>query len=247
VKTATNSGPSIRDWLGLSLGISWGLILGHFFQSGDMTGPWLVILFGPPVVLLIAPARPLVSWQVPIIAAILSSSRMMRGPEDAPGMVLLEAFLSWLMCSVFSSPWALIFYRRAKRVEGRESVTSGAVVSHVGVGFLVFLACALMLVGVAENLYPADLSDPRNHALPFYAFLMATTGIGLSVGAYKVAGKLGISKPVQAFSKGCWVSARFSDSSPCWFLRAPHSSRPTRRKPFRQTRECFVFWLDWKH
>jgi hypothetical protein len=69
---------SLRDWFGLIAGISWGLVLGRVFGPEDMTGPWLVILLGPPVVLLIAPARPILGWQVPVLVAVISSAFMNR-------------------------------------------------------------------------------------------------------------------------------------------------------------------------
>src|SRR5579863_10396603 len=179
---------SVRDWFGLTVGISWGIVLGRFFHAGDMLGPWLVVLLGPPVMLLMSPARPIVGWQVPILAAVASSALLYRDPRNGAGSDFLEAGITWLMCSFFSSPWALIFHHRAKRANQQTMKQASA--SYVGLGFLVFLSCALTLVGCAGTLYPVNLSDPGARAIPFYCFLMATAGVGLSVVSFQIARKL---------------------------------------------------------
>src|SRR5215472_18598714 len=96
---------SVRDWLGLVGGIGWGLILSRFFSSDGMTGPWLVILFGPPVVLLISSARPLLSWQLPIVTAVIAAVFMNRNVDDSSIGALADAALWWFLCSVLSWPW----------------------------------------------------------------------------------------------------------------------------------------------
>ena len=48
MKTPLTSTFSLRDWFGIVAGVCWGLALSRFFAADDMTGPWLVILFGPP-------------------------------------------------------------------------------------------------------------------------------------------------------------------------------------------------------
>ena len=50
MKTPLTSTFSLRDWFGIVAGVCWGLALSRFFAADDMTGPWLVILFGPPLV-----------------------------------------------------------------------------------------------------------------------------------------------------------------------------------------------------
>src|SRR5215469_7740401 len=97
---------SVRDWLGLVGGIGWGLILSRFFSSDDVTGPWLLILFGPPVVLLISSARPLLSWQLPILTAVIAAAFMNPTMDDSASGALTDAALLWFLCSLLSSPWA---------------------------------------------------------------------------------------------------------------------------------------------
>ncbi len=58
-----------REWFGLIAGVCWGLVLSRFLGADDRTVLWLVIVLGPPVVLLISPERPLLSWQLPILTA----------------------------------------------------------------------------------------------------------------------------------------------------------------------------------
>ena len=183
----------------MAVGIAWGLVLGQFFKSGDMAGPWLTILLGPPPVLLISPARPILSWQVPIVTAAVSGTLMSRDPGDPAGIgsFLVMGLLTWAGCSLLSSPWAVVFQRRAQRVREGTSDRTGAAASYIGAGLLVFIACALVILGIALTFYPADSSDPRNARAPFEGFLMTTVGIGVSVAAYRFAAKLGASKPVK--------------------------------------------------
>ena len=185
---------SLRDWFGLVVGISWGLILGRYFASEDMTGPWLLILFGPPAVLMISPARPILGWQLPILAAVGSSALVNRPPDETAGMVFAEAAMLWLMCTILSSPWALIFHYRARRLQekGNLEPASGR---YAVVVFLVFLASGLTLCGVAGTVYPLS-SDSSNRLVPFYGFLMATMGAGLSVISHRIARKVGVGAPV---------------------------------------------------
>ena len=185
---------SARDWFGLMAGVSWGLVLGRFFSSGDMAGVWLVVILGPPVMLLISPSRPILGWQVPILAAAASSALMQHNPQDTVGTAFGDAILAWFMCSLFSWPWAVIFLHRAKRVKEQGPVKQ-VPVSYVGLVLLVFLACGLTVAGFALTLYPAS-SDADNGTLPFYGFLMATAGIVLSATSLQLARKLGVNKPV---------------------------------------------------
>lgn len=185
---------SLRNWAGLITGISWGLVLSHFFASGDMRGPWLVILFGPPLVLLISPAKPILSWQVPVITAVVASSLTNRKPQGTLSMAFQEAATTWFICSLFSLPWYLIFHSRAQRVRARPETTRQPG-PFVGIGVLVFAACALTILGYALALMP-DSGNPGKQSAQFYGFLMATLGAGLSVVCYKWARKLGIAKGV---------------------------------------------------
>jgi hypothetical protein len=188
---------SLRDWMGLVAGICWGLILSRFFDSDDMTGPWLVILFGPPLVLLISSERPILSWQLPIVTAIVAGTFVQRAPEDSAGLALLEAALMWLVCSVFSLPWALIFHYRARRL-GKQTDVGAVSASYVGLGLLVFFTCALTLLGFAATVYPITSADGQGRRLPLYGLLMATGGIVLSIVSARTAQKLEVHKPVRA-------------------------------------------------
>lgn len=81
-----------------------------------MTDPWLVILVGSPIVLLISPSRPILSWQVPVVTAAVAggdaepvSRRFKRCGHDN-GCVELVHF-----ARCFLLPGALIFHYRDRR------------------------------------------------------------------------------------------------------------------------------------
>jgi len=187
---------SLRDWFGLIVGVSWGLVLSRFFGSDTMTGPWLLVLLGPPLVLLIAPSHPILGWQLPIVTASLSGAFQARNPGETSGMVFVESAMLWAACSFFSSPWALIFHHRAKRASGQTN--TGTLAAYAGVALLTFLVCALLVVGFALTLYPGDFADPRDRAIPFYGLFVVTAGMALSVVTDLVARGLKIHRPVRA-------------------------------------------------
>jgi hypothetical protein len=112
-------------------------------------------------------------------------------------MVVMEASLTWFMCSLLSSPWALIFRYRARRAREQGGL-DGTSASHVGAVLLVFFTCALMILGFAATVYPANFADPANRVLPLYGFFMATAGVGLSVASDQLARRLGVQKPIRA-------------------------------------------------
>jgi hypothetical protein len=190
-----------RTWLSLLTGIGWGLVLGYFHQ---WAGPWPVVLLGPPLVLLISSERPILSWQTPLVAAAISAAILGRdrgdtgsgGPGDTVGSVFVEGVLLWLMFSLFSCPWAFIFQRRAKRTKEAGQGETRATVTRVGAVLLVFLACALVLVGFTGTVWPVDTADPKDRAIHFYGLLMVTAGVALSVGTFRIAHKLGIGNRV---------------------------------------------------
>jgi hypothetical protein len=185
-----------REWLGLIAGVCWGLVLSRFFAADDMTGPWLVILFGPPVVLLISPSRPLLSWQLPIVTAAVAGAFMSRTTDDSAGGALAETALVWFLCSLLSSPWALIFRYRSRRFR-QLGKAPGIPLAYIGMVLLVFLCCGLTLLGFGTAVYPTSAEETQNRALPFYGLLAATAGIGLSVMTERLARKLEIQKPVR--------------------------------------------------
>lgn len=185
---------SSRDWLGLVAGIVTGAVLGCFFSSDDMTGVWLVVLLGPPVMLVISPGRPLVGWQVPIVAAAASSALLARDSQGTAVAAYSDAAIAWFVCTLFSWPWFLIFHHRNKRANEQNGAKAFSA-PYAGLGVLVFLACALTIVGFAMTLYPAS-SEEGNSTLPFYGFLMATGGVGLSATSFTLARRLGVKKPI---------------------------------------------------
>lgn len=187
-----NTAFSVRDWLGLVAGVSWGLVLSRFFSSGDMTGPWLVILLGPPVVLLISPMRPLLSWQLPIVTAVLAGTFMNPASSDSYGAALPDAILSWFLCTLLSSPWFLMFHHRSRNSRGR---AQGIPIAYVGMVLIVFACCGVTFVGFALTMYFAD--DSRNRALPLYGLLAVTAGLAFCLLTEHLARKLEVHKAVR--------------------------------------------------
>jgi hypothetical protein len=185
-----------REWWGLIAGVCWGLVLSRFFAADDMTGPWLVILFGPPLVLLISPARPLLSWQLPIVTAAVAGAFMNRTTDDSAGGALAETVLVWFLCSLLSSPWALVFRYRSRRFR-QLGTTPGIPIAYIGMVLLVFLCCGMTFLGFVAPMYWTDAGDARNRMMPFYGLLAATAGIGLSLMTERLARKLEIQKPVR--------------------------------------------------
>lgn len=185
---------SSREWFGLLAGVGWGLCLGYFFKSGNMTGPWLVILVGPPVVLLISPTRPILSWQVPIVTAIAFGTIVWRSRDETAGDLLGAGLLTWLICTLFSSPWALIFRERMEQARGEKNREPGILASYLVLGILVFLACALIILGFVLGLYQVS---PTEGGSALYSFLMVTGGVGVSIVSYQLGRKCGVSKPVR--------------------------------------------------
>jgi hypothetical protein len=189
---------SLRDWCGMVAGVCWGLILSRFFASDDMTGPWLVILFGPPVVLLISSARPILSWQLPIVIAVGAGTFLNRAQQDSAGLALMEAALMWLVCSFLSSPWALIFHYRARRRVGEQQGVKAPAAAYVAVGLLLLFSSALTLLGFAATVYPIVSTDAPARLFPIYGLVMATAGIGLCAVSSRIAQRLEVPTPVRA-------------------------------------------------
>jgi len=187
---------SVRDWLALATGVSVGLVLSRFFASDDMTGPWLVILLGPPPVLLISSSRPILMWQVPVVTAAMAGAFMSRSPDDSMGGALAEAVLSWFVCSLLSSPWALIFHYRERRFR-QLNRTPGVSIGYVGMVVLVFVCCALTFFGFVATVHPVGGGDKPNAAFPLYGVLIVTAGTGISLATELMARKLEVQKPVR--------------------------------------------------
>jgi FtsH-binding integral membrane protein len=188
---------SARDKIGVLAGVGWGVFLGYFFRSGDMTGPWLVVLFGPPLILLISPAHPILSWQVPIITATIFGTVAWRSPDETASDLLGAGLLTWLMCTLFSSPWALIFQRRIERLHEGEHQKGGRLVSYAGVVLMVFAACALTILGFIFIFYPAWSAESSGRSAPPYGFWAVTSGVGMSIISYRLGQRLGVGKPIR--------------------------------------------------
>jgi hypothetical protein len=188
---------STRDWCGILTGIGWGLLLGYFFKSDNMTGPWLVVLLGPPLILLISPGRPILSWQIPVITATIFGTIIWRSSDDTIGSLIGEGLVIWLFCSLFSSPWALIFRGRIEQAPERKNREIGILGSYVVVGILVFLACALITLGFVLGLYQVSSADPSGGSAALYSFLMVTGGVGVSIVGYQLGRRWGVGKPVR--------------------------------------------------
>lgn len=70
-----------------------------------MTDPWLVILVGSPIVLLISPSRPILSWQVPVVTAAVAGAMLNQSPDDSSVVAMTTAVLNWFISlAVFFSP-----------------------------------------------------------------------------------------------------------------------------------------------
>lgn len=190
---------SIRDWCGIAVGIICGLIPQLIFKSGDMTPFWTTILLGPPLVFLVSPKRPIAAWQVPMITAAVFAaltSREAWEPWYSKGQ-LGVALLSWVMCSLLSLPWAIVFAHRAERTREEPNTKPSTPGAYIGLGLLVFLACALVIVGLIMPLMTGDSTNPRDSAVPFDGFLIVTLGVGIAVAACRIAAKLGAAKGVE--------------------------------------------------
>lgn len=73
---------SIRDWCGIAVGVICALIPQLIFKSRDITPFWTTILLAPPLVFLVSPKRPILSWQVPIITVAIFAALTSREPWE---------------------------------------------------------------------------------------------------------------------------------------------------------------------
>lgn len=190
----------IRDWCGIAVGVICALIPQLIFKSGDMTPFWTTILFGPPLVFLVSSKRPIFAWQVPMITAAIFAALTSREPWEprySKGQ-LGVALLTWVMCSLLSLPWAIVFAHRAERTREGPNGRPAAPASYIGVGLLVFLACALVILGLIFSVWGYDSADQHDSAVPFESFLMVTLGIGIALAACRIAAKVGAAKGVES-------------------------------------------------
>lgn len=190
---------SVRDGCGIAVGVICALIPPLIFKSGDMTPFWATILLGPPLVFLVSPKRPILAWQVPMITAAIFAALTSREPWEPrySKSQLGVALLTCVMCSLLSLPWAIVFAHRAERTREQPNTKPNAPASYIGLGLLVFLACALTILGLILSFWTLDSTGPRDSAGPFEAFLMVTLGVGIAVAASRIAAKLSASKGVE--------------------------------------------------
>ena len=190
---------SVRDGYGIAVGVVCALIPQLIFKSGDMTPFWATILLGPPLVFLVSPERPILAWQVPIVTTAIFAALTSREPWDprySKGQ-LGVALLTWVMCSLLSLPWAIVFAHRAERTRERPNTKPSTPAPYIGLGLLVFLACALVILGLILSFLMQDSTNPRDSAAPFESFLVVTLGVGMALAACRIAAKLGASKGVE--------------------------------------------------
>lgn len=191
---------SIRDWCGIAVGVICALIPQLIFKSGDMTPFWTTILLGPPLVFLVSPKRPILAWQVPMITAAIFAAFASREPWEprySKGQ-LGVALLAWVMSSLLSLPWAIVFAHRAERTREHPDTKPSTPGSYIGLGLSVFLACALVILGLIFSFRGYDSPDPRDSAVPFESFLMVTLGVGITLAACRIAAKLGAARGVES-------------------------------------------------
>lgn len=191
---------SIREWCGIAVGVLCALNPQLIFKSGDMAPFWTTILLGPPLVFLVSPKRPILAWQVPMITVAVFAaltSREAWEPRFSKGQ-LGVALLAWVMCSLLSLPWAIVLAHRAERTREQPGTKPSTPGSYIGLGVLVFLACALVILGLIFSFRGYDSTDARDSAVPFESFLMVTLGIGIAVAACRIAAKLSAAKGVES-------------------------------------------------
>lgn len=188
-----------KERWGIVAGGVWGLFLGTLFLSGDAAGMWVTVLLGPPAVFLVLPKRPILSWQIPLIAAATCVAILVRD-ADYPwnwknfiGVLLLI----WSGMSLFSFPWAAIFWAWAKRSDPPAGAKFAAILRYMGAGLLCFLACGMVIIGFALFLYPPGSGasvDPWSSPL---GFLLATLGMGAGLVANRMTKQPALQEAVQ--------------------------------------------------
>lgn len=136
------------------------------------------------------------------MASAVSMALKERDPQRpyTEGSVLPVILLIWVVESVFSIPWPYIFHRRTQS-DGKQpaSLVKTAKMSF-GVGFLVFVACGLIILGFGVSaMGVAEPSSGQESTFDQTApFLMITIGIGLAVYICCNANTLDLNKEVES-------------------------------------------------
>lgn len=174
----------------------WGALLG-ILPGTEFTVP----LLGPPVAFLfLLRKRPLLSWQIPIIAASISAALIQWDPHGpyTQGPLWPVIFLLWAVVSLFSVPWPYIFQRATQLDRQKARTLAQTVKMSLGVGFLIFFACGLIILGGAACVYPVPSQGNRPLFDQSLGFLMMTSGTGLAVYISRNAKKLGLNYEVES-------------------------------------------------
>lgn len=191
--------PSTREWWGMLAVAAWGTIIGAISFQGASTGMFVAVLVGPPVAFLLLPRRAFLSWQLFIIAAALSAAYADRG-QDPVASIFGPALLGWAAFSLFSLPWPFILGRRAQRAQEQGDNTASTTTAYMGAGLLVFLACGLIIIGIAFSYYGFTHSSDAAHtsasdrAASFIGCVIVSAGIGLAVFLCRRTAELRINK-----------------------------------------------------
>lgn len=181
---------SIREWVGPVLGIALGLYFGYVQGGPGSVVPWA--LFGlviVPIVIWISPKWPLLGWQLPIVSFAICS--VLTHPEY-PGQPfdltseLLMAVMEWAGLLIFSSPWGLLFWRRAQQARsvGERSVLD--VKRYALAVGLIVVSGLLMLIGWVMILAPAG-----SVWTPLGGILIGTIGIAACRWCDRIASGIG--------------------------------------------------------
>jgi hypothetical protein len=140
------------------LGTAVGLVLGYFLGGdGTTAGPLLFGLTIVPIVIWISPKRPLLGWQLPIIAFSVSS---VLAHPDYPGQpfdlasTLVMIVMEWAMLLAFSSLWGLFLLRRARAAGSAEPGAIDEVKPYMIAVCLIIAGAFLLLVGWAMVFAP---------------------------------------------------------------------------------------------
>src|SRR5215469_8652054 len=175
---------------------AWGAALGAL-PGGQFTS----VLLGPPIAYLFLRKRPLLSWQIPIIASAMTMALKERGPQGpyTEGSVLPVILLIWVVESLFSAPWPYIFQRRMQKDRKEPATLVRTAKMSFGVGFLVFLACGFIVLGFAALARGVAGSSGQDNMLDQSApFLIVTIGIGLALYICRGTKKLNLNKEVES-------------------------------------------------
>ena len=194
--------PSTREWWGMLAVVAWGAIIGAIPFGGASTGMFVAVLVGPPVAFLLLPRRAFLSWQLFTIAAALSAAYTDRG-QDPVASIFGPALLGWVAFSLFSLPWPFILGRRAQRAREQADSSASTTTMYIGAGLLVFLACGLIIIGIAFSYYGFTNSSDAAHAsasdraASFIGCVVASAWIALAVFLCRRTAELRINKSLE--------------------------------------------------